>query len=643
MQGPDAFHLEAQERFSGPGDDDFLEPLTEEYEAVPMDGFASVEGVKGVRKIAQKIGHHNMTRVGLVRRIRDGEWDIAEQLRTEYMENGIHVQRHAIFGLAAIRAWRMKPVEERTEAFYQWLRLLPNAESGQIRPTRMAFHGIKTALFNKGPSDLDTIACCGIVAARKGYVNYVCPDILVHITRYASPHLSAAFFTEVEKSAKAFYSRFGSKDKDGSRFSAWNQNRFNNMYLRALILSGYCEAAVERVEYMIQLGIQVQPFSWRLLLEELKAASREDLFDKVITLRGNKVPREQASKEGKQILAYSASDLARLFDDYIESNNILALNELKRDMIQASSKPDLWIIAQMKYYQEKGKPILVLKLFMDHFMCIGASKRHIAACIRSARAVEFHPLLSQIEDSDHGSAGRWPTSHILTMVWKAIADLAKNKEELSVLYGNFLRYFYSSGPPAATLDSEEPRPWSHFQFRHPPATAPDNIMFHIFLVAFKKFGDLDGILTVLHGMMAHGIRPDTHNWTVVAGVFARDDPVRVERILQEMEKALDEESGIPGSTTDPSRSRMGPIRRSPEWAAVPTIVTYTAILRGLIESGRLNDAKIFVGRIEELGYVPGTDERLDLVLKILNERLEGVSSRERTRERTEEPVYTVVT
>jgi len=204
-------------------------------------------------------------------------------------------------------------------------------------------------------------------------------------------------------------------------------------------------------------------------------------------------------------------------------------------------------------------------------------------------------------------------------VWSSVTAFAANKRELAFLYAKFLSYWYDDDGTSPTPAASS-QPWSNFRFRHPPATAPDSVMFHIFLTGFKKFNDLEAVLQVLHDMTIRGVRPDTHNWTVVAGMFAKDDPTRAEKILFEMEKGLEEGKALDEHQHEPTRSRTGPAQRSSSWVPIPTIVTYTAILRGLIESHRLGDARKFVEKIEAIGVKPGMDARLDHVVEILWQR-----------------------
>jgi len=284
INGSEVYQHDAQQATLGEDGESLFEAVTGEYTDVEGPLAKAVSDVQSVRTVVRKGLHHRITTTTLANRIKAREWGVAENLRDEYLENDIHIQRDPVFGEAAIRVWRIRTPEERTEAFYQWIRLLPNATVGRIRQTRMSFDGIKRTLFTKGPSDLDTIACCGIVAARKGFVNHVCLDILAHITRYTPPHLSAVFFAEMEKSAKAFYGKHKPKTKEGSRFSIWDAAKWNNIYLRNLVLSGYCEAAAGRLRYMGQKGIEAEGFSMKLLTEELKKLRLDDLADEMLKI-----------------------------------------------------------------------------------------------------------------------------------------------------------------------------------------------------------------------------------------------------------------------------------------------------------------------------------------------------------------------
>ena len=81
-----------------------------------------------------------------------------------------------------------------------------------------------------------------------------------------------------------------------------------------------------------------------------------------------------------------------------------------------------------------------------------------------------------------------------------------------------------------------------------------------------------------------------------------------EKILRRMETTLTDDQPVPASLSFKAdkRSLIGPVSRPAGWIPRPNLVTYTTILRGLIDQGRLEEAKQFEQRMKSASYVtPG--------------------------------------
>lgn len=222
--------------------------------------------------------HRIMRRTGLAELVSDGDFARAENLRAELLDANIQIQRNVVFADAALHAWQTRPAEERTEAFYAWFSLFPNAVLGQIRRSRSTLFEVKRRLFSE-PTDLNTLACFALIASRKGFANYVCVDIFTHIARFASPSVSSAFFDACEKAALAFYARFKGNTKEDSAFSILEAENFHNAFVRSLCLAGHLDDAVERLSYILSKGVPITPFTWIVFLETLSHVGREDLLN----------------------------------------------------------------------------------------------------------------------------------------------------------------------------------------------------------------------------------------------------------------------------------------------------------------------------------------------------------------------------
>lgn len=328
----------------------------------------------------------------------------------------------------------------------------------------------------------------------------------------------------------------------------------------------------------------------------------------------------------------TAQDLAEKLQGFIESSDAKAINALWHEIAVENRSLDLWVVGIMKFYQNNRRPRLVLEQFLSYFMCIGVPKEWVLHHISKRAEIseeKLHPLLSvSIPPNFRPAAGgRFPSTHTLAMVWGALASLVESDTELSSLYETFLYHWdhnHSSINPLPPVDTD--RLWKNISIQYPPVITPDTVMFHVFISRFAKAGLTDVTLAILKDMHSRGIRPDTHNWTAVAGMYAKArDLDRALRILTRMEETNIRSDGDPshGSTIkslDRVRNRRGPIRHSSDWMPPPNLVTYTSIWRGLIDSGNYEAAREFSDRLESAGYAQGMNERTENVAHLLEER-----------------------
>ncbi|GJJ15027.1 hypothetical protein Clacol_009300 [Clathrus columnatus] len=583
--------------------------------------------------------HRIMSRkTHLVAHIENGQMDLAETLRDEYIASGIHIKRHPIYAEAAIDAWRHKSPDERTNAFYNWLRLIPHATCGHIRQTRLALTKVRDAIF-LDPTDLNTIACFGLVVSRKGFANAFFPEVMAHIGRLASPTLSRAFFDHCQTQAKAFYSRFHKETYPGSEFSVWNSVKHNNHYARILCIAGYSHEAVEWVKMLVEHNIPIDSFTWTLLWRDFTHLKLNDLVIMTQELRTQAVIKgltedlesDDNSATSDRANLPSAQELAAKLQGHIETTDEEAIEALWHEIAVTGRSLDLWVMAIMKFYQNNEQPRLVLEQFLNYYMCIGVPRawilHHISSRPETSREA-LHSLLSVKTPPKFKPAagGRFPSTHTLSIVWNALAALTANDAELSSLYQTFLYYWdnnYSS--TSESLPSIDPdNLWKNISVQYPPVITPDTVMFHVFISRFAKSGKIDITLAILNDMHTRGIRPDTHNWTAVAGMYAKaSDLERATRILNRMEETIFTDSSSPASHTlnlNRVRNRRGPIHRPSNWMPSPNLVTYTNIWRGLIDCGHYEAAKEFSKRLESAGYIQGMNERTENVARLLQER-----------------------
>ncbi|KAF8491107.1 hypothetical protein JB92DRAFT_3128519 [Gautieria morchelliformis] len=616
-------------------DNALFEPFSAEYvekvEVMPQLPLQAAASTPRSANPRWKRSHRVMRRTGLAELVSSGDFARAENLRAELLEANIQIQRDLVYANAALHAWQTKPVEERTEAFYTWFSLMPNATIGQIRQTRLTLFDMKRSLFSD-PTDLNTIACFGLVASRKGFANFVCPDTLAHVTRFAAPRVSSAFFDECEKAARAFYARFKEDTKDNSAFSIWDAENYHNTFVRTLCLAGHLDDAVDRLSYVLGKEISIAPFTWVIFLETLAYVGREDLLDIVRNHRATAtkgISDHGDSKPARDSL--SATFLSQKMANYINSGMTYKLDQLREEMTQTSVSSDLWAAAQMKYYHDIAQHIVVLRQFMQYYTCVGIQKELVDRYTQKQspwyqRSFDKeHPSLPLVKPPPiMGGRKRWPSTHTIAMVWQSIVTFAQDIQSLGQVYRHFLDYWDRYSPSTSTNDwSVSPQGFpNNIRFQYPPIMKPDTVHFHVFLTAFARLSGTDVAMQVMSDMQARSIRPDAHNWTVLSGKYAGFDIKSAERILSRMESTVQDKTTLATSSARKGRNRTltGPLPRPANWIPGPTLVTYTAILRGLIDQGKLEEARQFEVRMKEAGYVTGSDEHTESVLELLRER-----------------------
>lgn len=328
----------------------------------------------------------------------------------------------------------------------------------------------------------------------------------------------------------------------------------------------------------------------------------------------------------------SAHYLADQMSAHIKSGRFEDLADLRNEMLIAGARPDVWTTAQIKFYMDRQQYIIVLRQFAHFYSFVGVPKDVLLPYIQAdlpdlhRKYAIIHPSLPIVSPPTHSRGiNRWPSTHTLTMVWQSLVYLVRDLGTLQNLYRSFITYLDEHRP--STSSESQPigaEDYTHMRFQYPPAMSPDTVHFHVFIMAFARIAGGDAAIKVISDMQARGIQPDVHNWTALAGHYAgQHDVDRAERILNRMESNLTDKQTAPARSSEvnlETRTREGPIHRKAGWIPEPSLVTYTTILRGLIDRGNYQDAKRIAMRMDEAGYVPGTDERADMVLQLSRDR-----------------------
>ncbi|KZP26938.1 hypothetical protein FIBSPDRAFT_854280 [Athelia psychrophila] len=562
----------------------------------------------------------------LLKEVQAGRWDSADTLRRELTETGVPIPHHRAFERAAIASLSSP------DAFGSWLALVPDIRThGKHRQLRK----IRAALFADPPAHLESIMRFAIIAASKGYAHYVCVQAAASVVRHAPPDVAEQFLFRLAECQVKEQQGGGTRQRVKEMFG---------VAVRTHAGAGRLEDAVTLLQSIRARGIAVSRFTYTMLMQRLTLAGDEarlaivqelapphvpsilptptmtphfsldtptsTLATRLRALRNTMTPRSHPHAINTPISRIPTRELAAFIHDYIlhhtpshpqhamySFQHTTAVSLLRRRALGAGNRPAAaFALAEMLVHHQRYEHTEVLRAFSRAFELVG-----VPAGVRSMLAkdsTQMNPRQFQ---------KLWPTRKHTALVWSALVWLKAREPHgrrlVDELYAELLLQARAAQPQPLPQSSPD-APETALQAPLNPSYLVDEHHFTAFISAFSRERGAPGSARIFADMISLGLKPPEQHWaTMLRALAERREAAAVWGVLDAMES-----DGVVGG---------------PETFPRAGIATHTAVLRGFVKAGLVEEAREAARRIRErYGYVMGGGrERTDRVLKLL-ERLE---------------------
>ncbi|KAF9528591.1 hypothetical protein CPB83DRAFT_894115 [Crepidotus variabilis] len=569
--------------------------------------------------------------------------------------------------LAALQRANTKP-EEKLVMFTAWFSLVPLEINAPSEPP----FGETTRLLIQSPLlQLSILLQFGLIAARKGYAERISDLLFPPIVRATSPEVLRKFVEDFLHADHAYLTNHMHHVKREARMRLKKSvSNVRGIVIRILTYSGRLDEAVAFLPDPDNPQFKLSVYTYNLLLKRLWVGhkdGREKQIQLVERLRGmgetairqpipsmlQEVRIKELSDElnhgfttanpvdfdgdvlatlrylKNHVAARRRSEVAHPFtlvnfmSMYLATGRTRALELLLNKAIRTSFfATSNFVYAEMLFYRRLQQPQLVLKTFVDHLFISGVPRDEvITRYYRLSSMYELYdptsgeaPPLRRFYPFDyHRSLPRgkmWPRRVHTNLVWDCLAQLNTEDHSLKSLYKQLV-FFTQHGHDAPTSvevsEADE-------------VPIPQNWQVPVGAAAFTPFiqrlmyinGPGFGA-RILRDMLRLGQRPTEYHYTELVGFYARrGDIERTMLVLNAMEARVTVSDPTIGD--NPAHTGVAPPIRNHNLPA-PTLVTYTAILRGFLIAKHLEGAEETYRRIQKLEeYNPGSSPELDLAV-----------------------------
>lgn len=351
----------------------------------------------------------------------------------------------------------------------------------------------------------------------------------------------------------------------------------------------------------------------------------------------------------------NASELAQFIGTCAMYHRLGAIRALRLCAYRSSQlhlSVSVWGLAEMLHYLYCRDRKELLIAFVRHFHVVGVPKRVVKFAERivgeDGWGPEFGETLESILPTGYPLPRKLsPSSHHTALVWRACVQSTRTPAELEVLYKELLTQIaisrastfeaHTAAFPAQTSAPSWTVDYPEWMKPIPMPILFDSAHFNTFIYAFAQRMGPSRATSVVLDMYRLGIQPSVQTLTVLASGFARaGDMEHLLRLLERMEQSpvysspASSSPSSPSSPSPPSSSISSSV--APEEGGnssdlpSPNEVTYTAIIRWLMNTKRLEDAKTIAMRLfKQGGYVRGTNAITDSVLAELEIQLPDVA------------------
>lgn len=619
----------------------------------------------------------------LVTLVKDGNFLDADRVHAELTEMGISISPAPAYGDAAVHVLQQEyqnPLQ-RLSAFVKWWSLIPHKSSATrmsvSRVGRIIYQEsipdlsliMRFALLSASKGYATTVATQAISLV----VRYASP--LVSASFLQAFHQAALPSTESPHDQ--------SNERDLQRQRTWFSTYAASWYscaIRGYCMTGRLSNAVHTLQIARSHGLLIDPSTYESLLRRLERSLAMDSISLVKELRRTQLGISQRDLVGlvpsSAPLAYSPptefsnatsfsdigslaaalrilkrhmssavryprpSILASFITAYKAAGHDAALHILRKRSYTASlPTTSMWALTEMLFHFRRKEGILVILVFTHHFHAVGIPKRVYKYISRTERRLNREPELRP-EVFQHVIYPQyplekklWPSTHHTALVWRVASEFMKEPQQLEKLYEELLAQ-------VAISRSQQPSPDSAHSVHTDGFTesqVPDNLEpitppilfnsahFNVFIYAFAKQISPYRAAKVIADMYRVGISPSVESLNMLTAAFARiGDVQKLTMLLDCMEETQGETSGVESHVQDDGDrlTNSSPVAKTGQGKPLPppNVVTYTAIIRYLIQSQLYMDALSIATRLRtKAGYVPGTNPITDEVLQELTQ------------------------
>lgn len=363
------------------------------------------------------------------------------------------------------------------------------------------------------------------------------------------------------------------------------------------------------------------------------------------------------------------SALATFIEAYRSAGQSRALHILRARSYKRAPATAMWALSEMLYYHRRNRGHMLLLTFIHHFHMIGVPQWAVWRSVRTMERAEKggadsnYARYAVLYPPQPLGAKLFPSTHHTALVWHVTAQSMRSTQSLEELYQELLTQIaaarYAAAPaPALSTSPASPTPSTSTSSPNAPAEPltdvaelqansaeiltdsahpPDDSLdarrasypalivppmmydsghFNAFVLAFGQRSGPTRAAQVVADMYRHGIQPSVETLTMLIASFASiGDVGKLTTLLDRMEASADNgtRSGdVSSQVAASSVQKMGP------QLPPPNVVTYTAVIKSLMDAEKLEDALAIAQRLRtKLGYVLGTNHITDSVLNEL--------------------------
>ncbi|CCM03283.1 uncharacterized protein FIBRA_05411 [Fibroporia radiculosa] len=533
-------------------------------------------------------------------------------------------------------------IRDRLDAFVRWYSLIPPAP---ILPWRLS-NLLETRIFSDPVLDLSLMMQYALISASNGYANRISRRVLAFIFRFTPPSLSQSFLETLLQTAWTNVSLVARPQLE-QRIRHWF-----SVAIESHCTSGRIADAVQILQAGRSKNYTINTSTYEILRNRLSSnldVPRIALVDK---LRESDNGAQHILRLGKSSLRAAASAtrvdlpvpmhtpetnslamalrivknswngtyhvfpsaLVTFITTYKASGRTIALPIIQKRACKSYPTASQWALAEMLYHFHRKEFHHLLVVFTRYFHVIGLPKRTKKYIGRTMRRLRGKSSTEQgfIVNFQEGLQQKmWPKHYHSALVWRAVSELTPEVESVEHLYQELLTQVSDAQNPDSTT-ARFATPLDGDPQAQAPITLYSSTHFSFFVNAFGKLHMPSRAAQVVADMCRLGIAPTVHTLTMLSSAFARvGDMEKLTSLLDHMES--------PSSQIGASSGMQFPL---------PNLVTYTAIIRCLMRTRRMDEALNIMMRMRsKTRYVPGENPVVDRLLQELARHYAAIRTR----------------